>query len=59
MKKDKGLVLVLCRRCKDAFEQSGHIMRRTRNEIKEPCYICSRQGWEYKVKEIGNEQIKG
>lgn len=54
MKKDKELVLVLCRECKNAFERRGSIVRRTRNELKEHCYICRRQGWEYKIEQIKN-----
>lgn len=48
--KDKTEVMTLCYQCKTIMLDTGHTVKRTKKEYKEPCYICKRFGYEYFVK---------
>ena len=51
--KNENFVLTLCYQCKEIMRKSGRELRRTANDIREPCSICKRFGWEYKIKSGG------
>ena len=42
-------IRVLCRRCADSYRTFGYILQKT-NDFKEPCFICNKLGFEYKLK---------
>ena len=43
------LILTLCYQCKEIFKDNKHDVFRTDKDIKEPCAICKRFGWEYEI----------
>ena len=45
----------LCKQCKDNYIDAGYTVSPTYNNIKEPCDICNKQGYEYVI----NERSKG
>ena len=51
--KNEEMVLTLCYQCKEIMRKSGRKLKRTANDIKEPCSICKRFGFEYKIKSGG------
>ena len=50
-----AIQLILCRRCKEAFEIGGRKVKRSGLQIKEPCDICKRFGFEYTIGEAKRE----
>jgi len=44
----------LCKQCKDAYRSAGYEVKPIFNDVKEPCDICSKLGFEFVV-ERGKE----
>jgi len=44
------LILTLCYRCKTILAENNRLIRR--NDIKYPCDICKRMGYEYKLQKL-------
>lgn len=45
--------ITLCYQCKSIFKMQGYEIKRTERDIKEPCFICKRYGFEYEIKSGG------
>ena len=41
-------IRTLCHRCADDYRMAGYVLNRT-NNIKTPCDICKRMGYDYQV----------
>ena len=48
---------VLCTRCAENYRESGYVLYR-QNDIKRECYICNRQGYEYKLRDRSSKNGK-